>query len=69
MHTQNLTEPIPWIDNPALYEQFTALTSNLDEYDHLPELTLGTLDPTRPLEGQIQQDTIDESILAWLTLP
>jgi hypothetical protein len=48
---------------------FRSLCSELDEYEHLPELTPGAGHPTRLITGQNHEETLDESILAGLTLP
>jgi hypothetical protein len=50
-------------------DHFRSLCSELDEYEHLPELTPGAMHPTRLLTGQNHEETLDESILAGLTLP
>jgi hypothetical protein len=47
-------------------DRFSSLCAELDEYDHLPELTPGGRD-TRLITDQSHEDTIDESILAGLT--
>jgi hypothetical protein len=44
---------------------FSALCSELEEYEHLPELTPGN----HRITGQNHEDAIDSSILAWLTQP
>jgi hypothetical protein len=46
--------------------RFSSLCSNLEEYEHLPELIPGGHD-TRLITDQSHEDTIDESILAGLT--
>lgn len=49
-------------------DRFHTLCAELEEYEHLPELTPGR-QMTRLLSDQSHEDTIDESILAGLTLP
>jgi hypothetical protein len=50
-------------------DRFRALCAELDEYDHLPEMTPGAHHPTHLITGQSHEDTLDASILAGLTLP
>ncbi len=50
-------------------DRFRALCSELEEYEHLPELTPGAQHPAHLITGQIHEETLDESILAGLTLP
>jgi len=50
-------------------DHFRSLCSELDEYEHLPELTPGATHPTPLITGQNHEETLDESILAGLTLP
>ena len=47
-------------------DRFSSLCAELDEYDHLPELTPGD-GTTRLITDQSHEDTIDASILAGLT--
>ncbi|HEX3804043.1 MAG TPA: hypothetical protein VHV75_14485 [Solirubrobacteraceae bacterium] len=49
-------------------DRFTALCSEVEEYEHLPELTAGVHYPTHLITGS-HEDALDESILAGLTLP
>ena len=49
-------------------ERFRALCADLEDYEHLPEMIPGSA-PTRLITDQSHEDTIDESILAWLTHP
>jgi hypothetical protein len=51
---------------PDQQDRFSALCAELEEYEHLPELTPGSQD-TRLITDQSHEDTIDESILAGLT--
>jgi hypothetical protein len=53
----------------ADHDRFHALCSEIDEYEHLPELMPGTTSPQRMITGTDQEETIDASILAGLTLP
>ena len=56
--------------NPAApQDRFGALCAELDEYDHLPELTAAPVQPTHLVTSQNHEETLDESILAGLTLP
>lgn len=50
-------------------DRFQALCSELEEYEHLPELAPGTIHPAQFLTCQKPEETLDESILAGLTLP
>jgi hypothetical protein len=47
-------------------DRFRALCAEVEEYEHLPELTPGSGD-TQLITDQSHADTIDESILAGLT--
>jgi len=47
-------------------DRFQALTAQLEEYDHLPEMIPGERS-ARLITDQSHEDTIDESILAGLT--
>lgn len=49
-------------------DRFHTLCAELEEYEHLPELTPG-MQMTRLITDQSHEDTIDASILAGLTLP
>lgn len=50
-------------------DRFQMLCSEVEEYEHLPELTPGATRPQRMITGTDQEETIDASILAGLTLP
>ena len=50
-------------------DRFRALCAELEEYEHLPELTAGPTHPTHLITGQDHEETLDASILAGLTLP
>ena len=69
MPAEHPTEQIASEQERAAHEQFSALCSGLGEYEHLPELIPGAHPSVRPITGQSQEDTIDASILAGLTLP
>ncbi len=49
-------------------DRFRALCAGLEEYEHLPELIPGSAS-TRLITDQSHEDTIDASILAWMTQP
>ena len=49
-------------------DRFRALCAELEDYEHLPELTPGS-SSTRLITDQSHEDTINESILAWMTRP
>lgn len=49
-------------------DRFHSLCADLEEYEPLPELTPGA-QMTRLISDQSPEDTIDQSILAWLTQP
>jgi hypothetical protein len=49
-------------------DRFHTLCAELEDYEHLPELTPGS-QMTRLITDQSHEDTIDESILAGLTQP
>ncbi|MDE3129592.1 MAG: hypothetical protein KGL16_00430 [Acidobacteriota bacterium] len=62
---------MPMLDHQPEFsseDRFSTLCAELEEYEHLPELTPG-MQMTRLISDQSHEDTIDESILAWLTLP
>jgi hypothetical protein len=61
--------PTSMEENAQQPDRFRALCSELEEYEHLPELSPGMDYPTHPLTGQNHEDAIDASILAGLTLP
>lgn len=50
-------------------ERFRSLCSEIEEYEHLPELTHGVTQPQRMITGTDHEETIDASIFAGLTLP
>jgi hypothetical protein len=50
-------------------DRFQMLCSEVEEYEHLPELTPGATSPQRMMTGTDHEETIDASILAGLTLP
>jgi len=56
----------PPVNPSSDQDRFSSLCAELDEYEHLPELTPGSHD-TRLITDQSHEDTIDESILAGLT--
>ena len=49
-------------------DRFRALCAGLEDYEHLPELIPGS-SSTRLITDQSHEDTINESILAWMTRP
>ena len=49
-------------------DRFRALCAELEDYEHLPELIPGS-SSTRLITDQSHEDTINESILAWMTRP
>ena len=59
--------PIEQSSQSSEPDRFRSLCAELEEYEHLPELTPGN----RPqlITEQSHEDTIDESILAGLTQP
>jgi hypothetical protein len=50
-------------------DRFQTLCSEIEEYEHLPELTHGVTQPQRMITSTDHEETIDASILAGLTLP
>jgi hypothetical protein len=50
-------------------DRFHALCSEIEEYEHLPELMPGATSPQRMITGTDHEETLDASILAGLTLP
>lgn len=50
-------------------DRFQSLCSEIEEYEHLPELTPGATQPQRMITGTDHEETIDAAILAHLTLP
>jgi hypothetical protein len=68
MLADQLPQPSP-IEHTPQPDRFRTLCAELEEYEHLPELTPGPIHPTQLLTGQNHEDTLDESILAGLTLP
>lgn len=49
-------------------DRFRALCAEVEEYEHLPELTPGS-QTSRPLSDQGHAETLAEAILAGLTQP
>jgi hypothetical protein len=49
--------------------RFEALCAEVEEYDHLPELTQDRAYPTRMITGQDHEANLDASILAGLVSP
>ncbi|HWD69059.1 MAG TPA: hypothetical protein VG293_02625 [Solirubrobacteraceae bacterium] len=49
-------------------DRFRALCAELEDYEHLPEMIPGSAS-SRLITDQSHEDTIHESILAWLTQP
>ena len=60
-----LTEKSP---ETGTEDRFHTLCAELEDYEHLPELTPGA-QMTRLISDQSHEDTIDHSILAGLTQP
>jgi hypothetical protein len=60
---QSLQEP------GADRDRFQTLCSEIEEYEHLPELMPGATSPQRMITGTDHEEAIDASILAGLTLP
>ncbi len=50
-------------------DRFQTLCSEIEEYEHLPELTPGATRPQRMITGTDHEAAIDASILAGLILP
>lgn len=56
-------------DTAPGHNRFQTLCSEIEEYEHLPELMPGATSPQRMVTDTDHEDTIDASILAGLTLP
>jgi hypothetical protein len=50
-------------------DRFHTLCSEVEEYEHLPELMPGATRPERMITGTDHEETLDASILAGLTHP
>lgn len=69
MLTQQPPQGTGYEQPPRQPERFRALTAELEEYEHLPELAPSVNHPTQLITSQSHEETLDESILAGLTLP